>query len=647
MKVQVAIAILFLWTSQICWSMDQNLARMQFKTGEQLLKRNDLEGAYRAYSAALDADPSNAKYASKKSEVGAEVCIRMLDTVRNMAEQDPTSAYTFVQRALSYDPSNAAALHEARILEQQAAAAQGELDEAYTAAYDGDTEKAKALLAAASRFRGWPWRESNAGASFDSVSNELQRLANALQARTLFISGNVQQATELVLAGAPTVDPTSFAGKSLIETRREIIESFLNAAGPKPLDSVTAFAGRARALSKAHKLDPSNKDVANLESETATEYLELLDRLPQQPHFSDFQSASRYHRAVLDDTAEILGFPQVKTVSAVDKSYPALRTNFLISDTESCIGSERDALEAGILQTLSPILSLDKSAVSDLMIAISDVACSTSDIPRSSPHLVNSIYAAGKTQLANPTYVRLQSALSSAEANLNRADAAYQANPSVVNSVIRGGAVGQVRRLSNELAVTPPYLDSEITQPYQYETFQASRSVELKARLAVRSNPITQHSYSVVKDVIVVSEDRQQGISGVLPADRSGATNSTPTLRSIEDLSKQAHDQFMGKLISAAKSAVAGFYAVEASSDEQPDGERLSAMLYLSDLANGTEYEEPAEEARARFRNRLEVDPASMLSLAKTIRFKLPEQTVAQLPVTTSNSTSRRHLYSN
>jgi hypothetical protein len=185
--------------------------------------------------------------------------------------------------------------------------------------------------------------------------------------------------------------------------------------------------------------------------------------------------------------------------------------------------------------------------------------------------------------MANPQYVEIQSALTSAEANLNRAHAAYQANQNFGTGLALGRARGEVNRLNRALASTPPYTASEILQAYQYQKFEAVRSAALKAVARVQSNR-SRFGYSVKLEVPNSRELRREGVSGVLPGDKSGATNAEPGLPSMDELSSAVLGDFLKKAASEVRSAIAGYYAARASSEAEAAGDRIAAMLYLTDL---------------------------------------------------------------
>ncbi len=111
-----------------------------------------------------------------------------------------------------------------------------------------------------------------------------------------------------------------------------------------------------------------------------------------------------------------------------------------------------------------------------------------------------------------------------------------------------------------------------------------------------------------------------------------------PVLKAIGELTTESQKEFFEKTIKEAKTAVGGFYAVRASSDKELNGERIAAMLYLSDLAKGTTYEGAAEEIRLRFGQCMETNPGALPNLGAALKLHVPEQTVFTQPEESVNS---------
>jgi hypothetical protein len=135
MTSKLLLAVVLFWLSQDRMSAGYDYGRVEFKQGEKLVKDGYLDGAYRAFSAAVEADPTNTKYAKKKGEVGDELCNRALAKARSVSLQDPALAYEWVRKALTFNHLDRLAIQEARSLEQRAADAQQELQDAHAAVY--------------------------------------------------------------------------------------------------------------------------------------------------------------------------------------------------------------------------------------------------------------------------------------------------------------------------------------------------------------------------------------------------------------------------------------------------------------------------------------------------------------------------------
>jgi S1-C subfamily serine protease len=284
-------------------------------------------------------------------------------------------------------------------------------------------------------------------------------------------------------------------------------------------------------------------------------------------------------------------------------------------------------LESEVAAALKPVARPVPSS-GDIDVRVTDISCSQTDIPRQSVQSVNSTYVTGQNQLVNPAYVQIQSSLQSLEANLNRAYATYQSDPGILNTFFYQLALQRVTDARTALANTPPYAMSEILQAYQYQKFDALRAAGLKGTIRVRGN---QFSYSVAKELESKSEELRSGISGVLAGDKSGATNAIPTLSSMDDLSMSASDELARKTVSEVRAACAGYYAAIASNEREPVGDRIAAMLYLTDLSAGTQYEGDVNQLRMRFKTAAQGDAKEMLEFGKNINLRYPEQVQAGL----------------
>ena len=319
------------------------------------------------------------------------------------------------------------------------------------------------------------------------------------------------------------------------------------------------------------------------------------------------------------------------------QAYPGVTISLRFDDAGTCLSSSARALiESQITASLKPVAQATQSA-SDLEVSLSDISCPRVDIPRQSIQSVNSTYVAGQTQLANPQYVQLQSALASAEANLNRAYAANQANPDGVTGLTYVLALRRVRELQNALASTPPYETSEILQAYQYQKFEALRSAGLKATIRIQANP-ARFAYSVNREVASSQEDHRNGVTGVLSGDKSGVTSNEPVLSSMDDLAFRALTGFLKKTANEVRSATAGYYAARASAEKEAPGDRIAAMLYVPDLANGTDYEADASQLRTRFRTAVQSN--KLLEFGKGLKLRFPEQSQTKPSLTQSNGRS-------
>ena len=222
-----------------------------------------------------------------------------------------------------------------------------------------------------------------------------------------------------------------------------------------------------------------------------------------------------------------------------------------------------------------------------MTLEVSGIECSATDIPRELVQRVNSTYVAAQNQLTNPDYTRLQTELAAAEQELNRAYVEYSTNTNFASGWAYGRAQRNVRQLRKALASAPPYITQDVMQQYQYEKFETLRSYRINATMELSDDARAVSQMNVSGN----SEERKDGISGVLPQDHGSATNLNPAMLPIEDHARKAWEEIKNKIDTQSREFLAGHLAKIASDQKFATGDRLAATLYLRDIAGGTKYD--------------------------------------------------------
>jgi S1-C subfamily serine protease len=599
-----------------------------FQQGQALLSQGRTAEAYEAFSRAAATEPANKKFLRKKAEIGAVLSDKAVSQAEAAIDDDPNSAASFIGQALRMNPDNARAKKISDALAQRVVAAQAILNDAQAAADRGDADLAAKLVDSLKPFRR---RDTSRETllSFDTVDAALRNTLAALQLRQFWKDRQIELAVDALHTWGTVPPDGRFASTTVAEVRRAIVDTLIARAQSGPAESTSDLIQRIKLLQMVLKADPSSTQPRPLIAETARQLSTFLGKSTAELRFARETSAGRLrlglHDVVTDLVADKAATP-VAPNEVANQAYPELTFNFRVDDRHSCLPSEAaKRLESEVAAALQPVAK-SVQASGDLEVRVTDIACSQVDVPRQSVQSVNSTYVAGQNQLVNPTYVQIQSALESLQANLNRAYATYQSDPGILNTFFYQLALQRVRDAETALANTPPYAPSEILQAYQYQKFEALRGAGFKGTIRVRGN---QFSYSVAKELQSSREERRSGISGVLPGDKSGAANVDPVLSSMDDLSTSASAELVEKTVSAARAACAGYYAARASDEREPVGDRIAAMLYLTDLSAGTDYEGDVNQLRVEFQTAAQGDPREMLEFGKNIKVRYPEQVQA------------------
>jgi S1-C subfamily serine protease len=602
-------------------SAQQPSAKVDFQRGEALLKQQLTTLAYEAFAEAAAIEPGNKKYQRKKAEIGAVLSNEAILKARQLAETDPILAYDQVLRALTLNPKNSSADELRAALDQRVASAAKSLDDAQNAIYRGDAVQGSQLLESVR-----PFREKLQ--TFDRVAEDLKDLQKALRLRELWQAGKTTSAIELLRTAEISDKKESFASTTVSQLRLLISNELIRQAQAFSSETVAGLVQCIKTLKLALKADPTSPSIQQIRSERIAELRSRLAKLSIDLKVADDASRRRVLSALDIAADELIGDSVAGAPAPVSAG---LHVGVQIDESRACVpGNLRQRLEAEIVRALAPVATTAQSEP-ELQVILAEVSCPQVDIPRQGIRMVTSTYVAGQTQLASSRYVQLESLLASAEASVNRASNAYQANPSVVNAYIYAAATRQLREVQAALASTPPYESSEVLQSYQYQAFEAVRSAGVNGAVTVQGHP-SIFPFSVRTAISAHKEDVQSGTSGVLPTDRSGAKNIEPTVSPISELAANALTEFVGKVAGTVRSAAAGYYAARASSEKLPSGDRIASMLYLLDLSAGTDYEPAAQALRVRFLKAVESEGQALAELAYDLKLPYPDQTLQKVP---------------
>ena len=604
----------------------QQSGKAAFQKAEELLKNGRTTEAYDFLTLALAVEPTNQKFQKKKAEVGAVLSNGAFLKAQALIDTDPNLAERLIQEALRLDPQNAGAKQVSDSLKTQYEADRTRLREAEAAAFRGEVDKAGELLSSLKAYRARDGNEKGL-LSFEKADSELRRAMRALQLRQLWTDGKIGPAMD-TLSGFETIEADgSFVFETVTEIRSAIVGALVAQAHSTSRENLSGLIQGAELLESALKVDPRSTRVRPLLAETLNQMQSILNRPTEGLKFVRETSAARLHLEIHYAVADLVGDRDAKSAAAeaLKQAYPGVTVSVRTDDLRSCLPlTGKESMASEIDTSLRPVAT-SVSSGSDLEIILTEISCPRVDIPRQSVQAVNSTYVAAQTQLSNPQWVERQSVLASAEANLNRAYAAYQTNPDIANSIVYGRATRQVRDARSALANTPPYTASEVLQAYQYQEFEALRSASFKATVRVEGNP-SRFRYLTSREIASSREDRREGVGGVLLGDKSGGTNVEPVLAPIDELVSGASAELARKAAGEVRNVAISYLAARASSAEEAPGDRIAAMLYWFDLSKGTEYEKDADHWRTRLRAALQGDSEGLLAFGKQINLPLAEQ---------------------
>jgi S1-C subfamily serine protease len=575
-----------------------NDAKNHMKKAETLLKNGTPFEAFQEAISAVKLEPNNKKYQQKLSQIRRAASQMAESKAREKMPTDPQDAHTWLQTALQYDPSNLSASQALEALELQLAevSKKAKIVEKYLD--EGNLSNAVSLLDSIKIYK-------TTVPEIDSLEKGVASERHLNKADTLWASGSTELAVqELAMAVESSNDPLYVKSKRE-EMRKTFSDYFIAQASKVPVATPGELLIKAQALNKAIKINPANPEARAMEKTVAAD---LGGMLPSGPGVkSSARSSSPAARVSLEEVRLIEEEAKDEpTLSSQDTAlnsiaYPLIRLKLTFNSPSGC-GSLLDTkmLEKVVSRAIEPIAVLEDLDW-EVSLSIRDIRCSQTDIPRQSEQAINSTYVAGQNQLQNPEYTQLLVAVQQAQADVARLEVDNQSNPNFGTGFALGMARGRLNRINIQLSRTPPYLQKDINQQYQYTKFIAYRSFEIGSNIFLSS---TTGQKRVIGDerLEAIVERRSEGISGVLPQDQSGLKNLTPSLDSIDELVLQAKDNLEREYGSKVRQLLAKYIVWKARSSDATGTDKLGYLLYAADLSKGTALEAEYESARPMMR---------------------------------------------
>ena len=395
-----------------------------------------------------------------------------------------------------------------------------------------------------------------------------------------------------------------YAKAKASDLSRKISSFYVSKASAAPANTPAQLLQKAQLLNSAIAINPDNAEALRTRSALADSLGNMLLIDPngrnstQRPAVAARVSLEQL-ALVQDEMKESSGLSSRKR-ALTSLAYPLIRVRLSVRPPTGCgTALETKILEKAVLDALGSAAVVGDDNP-DLVVAVRDTRCSQTDVPRQSEVAQNSTYVAGHNQLANPDYAQTQLALQRAQSDLAKAQ---DQAASGINGVWIALAETKVRNLQNRLANTPPYIQQDITQQYQYVKFVAYRSFECDATTTITSIGGAKQ-IAGEEHLKGFKEQQREGVAGVLAEDHNGLRNITPVLAPIEQLAISARDEMTQDLSTKVKQLVAEFLAAKAKS-ASTGAERLGYLLYATDLSKGTTLQREFASDGAQIRDAL------------------------------------------
>jgi hypothetical protein len=294
-------------------------------------------------------------------------------------------------------------------------------------------------------------------------------------------------------------------------------------------------------------------------------YYRLEKDLPQVVEFSQEQRASILGPAIAPETRIVLD---------------AQREG---GEVGVC-GRAAEEVRAQLVAALSPLSSRGGLLDNSVTIRLGAVSCKSETRSGDAATEVSE-YLSGTQQVANPDYVRAQSAIAAAIEAYNQANYNYQINPNLGTAFARGWAQGQVNGLQKRLQNTAPYLSEPVYFPYEVVRTTATRTLRLTAQVRVEDK---ESGWSDAAWINVMESRDVGGIRGVRPGDKRGLTDvaATQRLPSPETLANAAKPELNAK-VAAEVRRLLGRLCLERASRvgrARKRGEALGYVLLAQDM---------------------------------------------------------------
>lgn len=603
--------LLFLLLLNSPHSPAEDHAKARMKNAENLLKAGKPLDAYEEANIAATIEPANKKYAEKLRKIGEAASKFVEAKAHANMETDPNAYRTLLREALRYDRSNVSAQNALNAFDARLKEVQEKAEGAILLLDSGKITEVEMILDSISSFR-------DAVPTIGVVQKAASSVKHVNTAEAMWNSGKADLAFhELKSAENPPVHLQYVATKSEL-LRKKMSEYYLREV-PTALTTPKELVDAVHSVNRAVEIDPANPQASKLKDRIVDTFSDLLPNRGVSTRPT--ASSARVSLAEIDLVEEELkdnAKLSLQKASLQSIAYPLLRMKLNVSSPVGCDSTlDQKFFETAIAKALKPAVVLD-SQKWDVNVSLRDISCSQTDIPRQSERNLNSTYVAGQNQLANPQYAQLLTLAQQLQAQVAQLQSQNEANPNFGTGFALGMAQGRLRRVQNQLAATPPYILQDIHQQYQYTRFVAYRSYEISSNVLFSSS---RGSKRVVQDdrVRVLQERQSEGVSGILPQDRSGLNNNTPNLPQVSDLAVSARNVFDERLSSSIKQLLSKYLTMEASRKEREESvEKLGYFLYAADLAKGT----PSESA---FEPGMIAARGSLLGGTKQIEsFKVP-----------------------
>jgi S1-C subfamily serine protease len=587
-------------------------AKAHMKSAQNLLNANRPVEAYQEATAAVNLEPNNKKYHEKLVQIGQAASKLLEAQARDKMKTDPTAVRALLQDAVRYDPSNTSAAQELNAFNMQ-------LIEVF-----GKTQQVKILLDAGKLVDAQTILDSIAPyaalvPAVDVVRKSAAAEEHVNRAEAFWNSRNILSAfQELQAAESVSIRP-QYVSVEADSLRKKLSGYYLEKIPSGPAKTPREVISAAHSVNQAIEVYPTNSDALNIRDHV----VDSLDHIFPNLNGSEQLTATAARVGLAEASLieeELQNNPRLASQKASFSAfaYPLIRMRLIVNSSTGCIPSfDRQFFESTINKALKPTVVLDDQKW-DVAVSIRNISCSQTDVPRQLEKTLNSTYVAGQTQLTNPQYIQLLNQAQQLQAEIAQLQVQNQNNPNFGTGLALGLAQGRLRRVQNALAATPPYINQDINQQYQYTQFTAYRSFQISSGILFSSSDGSKQAIDDEK-IEALRENQAEGTSGILPEDHS--------------------KEYAEKLSSSIRQSVSKYLAMKAKG--QKDGAGMDALgyfLYAADMAKGTPSEKLFEPAMISAK-------ATLLNGEKQIQaFKMPSDVPALSEVDVSDSRDQQGL---